>query len=89
MLRLINTAVTRVYHIGSGVASSVHDVALDLAILLDADHDLISLAPPDPEHPPDVPLPLVSPQQTISLLGRRPLPLSEGLAHAFKTYGGL
>ena len=72
---------------GSGTASTIHQVARSFASLLGVRDDLILLEECDATSIPLDSLPMVSSEQVVSLLGRDPLSINEGLNHAISSYG--
>jgi len=87
ILNLIEDSASGMFNVGTGFASSVHQVAMVLQTLLGIDERLILLDSFIDDLGSVGSLPVVSSVQATSLLGRSPLSLAEGLNHAIKTYG--
>lgn len=87
VLNLIESSLSGVFNVGTGLASSAHQVAKVFLSVLGAEEDLIVLNP-IVDGPASIgSLPIVSSDMATSLLGRSPLSLTEGLNHAIKKYG--
>jgi nucleoside-diphosphate-sugar epimerase len=87
ILRAIENSLTGTLTLGSGSSSTIYQVAQSFASLLGVEEDLIRLEHSDDTSIPFDSLPIVSSEQAVSLLGRNPLSLSEGLFHALSSYG--
>ena len=86
LVSLIEQRTPGIFTLGSGIASSIHQVAKSFASILSVDEDLIILEPFAEDQTTIGSLPSVSSNQVTSLLGRKPFSLVEGLRHAIGTY---
>jgi nucleoside-diphosphate-sugar epimerase len=87
ILQAIEKSATGALTLGSGTASTIHQIAKSFASLLGVEDDLILLEDYDDNSIPLGCLPIVSSEHVVSLLGRNPLSVSEGLKHAISSYG--
>lgn len=87
---LLNDMPPSILNIGSGCVTTIHSVAKSLARLTGASEDLICLEYAQDHSDSIGSLPAVScDDKFVSLLGRLPFSVNEGLNHALTTYGAL
>jgi len=87
IISAIENSATGTLTLGSGTASTILQIARTFTSLLGVEDDLIFLEDSDVSSIPLDCLPIVSNEQVVSLLGRNPLSVSEGLNHAIASYG--
>lgn len=87
ILRAIENSATGALILGSGTTTTIHQIAKSFASLLGVKDDLILLEDCDGSSIPLDSLPIVSSEQVVSLLGRDPLSIIEGLNHSISSYG--
>jgi len=87
ILNLVEFSLPGIFNIGSGVSSSIYDVAKVFTSILNLNDDFISLESSQSDENICDSLPIVHIDQAISLLNRHPVSLFEGLIHAIQKYG--